>query len=526
MSQLPRRAFALWMAMSLVNVNVGADSTESVPVFIQSLSGSDGVDVKSLCDKLNTSEIFACADRWDSGASGHIAQTDVQKLQAALESESERWLVARDSDLLGRVYDVVFDDTPRSFDGYFSFEDSIALFEQPASPQRASRAIASTLRTPKRSDRASSTVTISGSKLSRKALESARASGEGVTSSVPLEDLRIADNFVQGNSTSRTLVVQHATPELGVLSAFAGGCLRPCRTANNFYFASAGSNVTVYVVDTPIADHVQFKQVQTGESRLVVEEFVSPSAKDVAGPCSRDLGTHLGAAVGGFEFGSAKDVDLVSVGVVPGCGGTAKASDLLAGLDWMRAHYLDNVHPDSAVALISPYISSQDPASEAIAKSVQLLDNMGIAFAAAAGDLHQNACGYVPPNMPNVLTVGGVSVDQDTLSAKPWAWSNFGKCVDVFAPSMNIRSASPACFECTSTQSRTATAASRVAGLMAQYVQSQTNASSAIINDAVLQASTQQMIREQQFPFRQTTRNVAQSLLSLSVFEVRDVTNR
>jgi hypothetical protein len=502
-------------------------NAKATSVLLSTTNDSIGIGiVNSTCDKLHAAGIFTCTSRWESGAVGDIADESIDRVRSAMDKEKGEWVVAQDSELVIPLYDYSADPTPRSFTGRFSFENSIGLFAVTNTlADKRNRNVASTLRTPRRSLRTPSRVNVVGSALGAKASNASR-SDEGVTSNIPLDQLRIADDFSQGNATSRTLVVQHRTPDLGSLSAYAGGCQRACRDSTNFYFAASGSNVTIYVIDTPVADHVQFKQVQTGESRLVVEEYLSPSAADATADgatCVRDLGTHVAAAAAGFEFGTAKDADIVSVGVRPGCGGTARVSDLLAGLDWIHAHHSANVAPDSAVAIIPYVISAQDPASEALKRSIDSLVASGVSFAVAAGDLHQDACGFVPANMDNVITVGGVEVDESSVSARPWAWSNFDKCVDVFAPAVRVRSASPECFECTASLSRTGTAAARVAGIMAQFIQTNTNASGADVKTAILEGATRQLIQNPQFPYRQTTRSVAQSLLNLDVFEVRDV---
>ena len=487
-------------------------------------------NMTEICDKLRASGTFTCTNVWGDGAVGKASVGEgfdkVRSMLKELGKQGESWTVTDDSPLIVPVYDYIVDSTPKSFTGRFSFENSIRLFtDKNTTDNKKSGDLSATLRAPRRSQRVPSRVNVAGSALDQKAKDAAgvRRAQSSVTDNLPLDQLRIADDFAQGNETSTTLVVQHGTPDLGALSAYAGGCLRTCRSPNNFYFAAAGSNVTVYVIDTPVADHVQFKQVQTGESRLAVEEFVSVAAANATGACARDFGTHAAASVAGFEFGTAKDADIVSVGVRPGCGGTGQVSDLLAGLSWIRDHHQANVSPGAAIALVPFAINAQDPASDAVKRSIQDLIGKGVSFAVAAGDVHKDACDYVPANMQNVITVGGVAVDAASLTAKPWAWTNFDKCVDVFAPAVQVRSASSECFECTASLSRTGTAAARVAGIMAQFIQTNSNASSATVKAAVIDGSTNQFIQSPPFPYRQTTRSVAQSLLNLDVFEVRDV---
>ena len=508
----------------------GSGSVEKQEVRMLVSTPSMTGNVTSACERLGATGVYECASTWASGAVGYATVDSVRAMEEALAAEGGDFVVAPDAVLVAPVYDYVVDPTPRSFAGSFSFEKSVPLFRANETLAERSRPrLAATLRTPRRSSRTPSTVNVAGSalKLPKNGPNGTatryRDGGRGVTSAVPLDSLRIADDFTQGKSTSQTLVVQHDTMDLGVLSAYAGGCLRACRTISNFYFAAPGSNVTIYVIDTPVADHVQFKQVQTGESRLDIREFVSPSASEGTDACTRDLGTHAAAAAVGYEFGTAKDADVVSVGVRAGCGGTGYVSDVLAGLDWILAHHGDGEDVESAIAVFPYTISTDEPASALVARRIEDLVARRVSFAVAAGDTHVDACKFVPANMQSVVTVGGVRVSDDSTSARPWAWTNFNRCVDIFAPAVSIRSASPECFECTSVVSRTANAAARVAGVMAQFIQTNVNASSSDVKAAIMAGATEQLMQNPQFPFRSTTRAVLQSLLDLDIFEVRDV---
>ena len=254
----------------------------------------------------------------------------------------------------------------------------------------------------------------------------------------------------------------------------------------------------------------------------------SGGSTSTSSDCVNDFGTHASGMVAGYEFGTAKDADIVSVGVQAGCDEPARVSDLLSGLSWIKAHHSnanDTQTPSTAIALLPYNVDAGDPAADSIKQSIDRLTADGVLFAVAAGDAHRTACSFVPANMPNVITVGGIDVEEGAQSATPWAWTNFDSCVDILAPAVKIRSASPSCFECTAVMSRTANAAASVAGVMASFVQSTPDADFSQVRQAVVAGSTLQLVQNPQFPYQRTTRRVLQTLLSLSVFEVKDVTD-
>ena len=83
---------------------------------------------------------------------------------------------------------------------------------------------------------------------------------------------------------------------------------------------------------------------------------------------------------------------------------------------------------------------------------------------------HADSCDFVPAGLPGVVTVAAADITHDATSATPWSWSNFGQCVDIWAPGVNIESASPDCFECTAVYSGTSQATPLVSGLVAAFL--------------------------------------------------------
>jgi subtilisin family serine protease len=139
-------------------------------------------------------------------------------------------------------------------------------------------------------------------------------------------------------------------------------------------------------------------------------------------------GTHVAGTVGGGEFGIAKQVTLHPVRVL--VNGSGSDSQVIAGVDWVARHV--RAHGWPAVANLSLGGSVSPALDRAVCNSIQA----GVSFAIAAGNESQDACDTSPARVLQALTVGA----SDRSDARA-SFSNFGRCVDVFAPGRDIASA-------------------------------------------------------------------------------------
>lgn len=221
------------------------------------------------------------------------------------------------------------------------------------------------------------------------------------------------------------------------------------------YKAPNGSEgVHVYVIDTGIlTDHEEFEgRAQHGKDLVDQDE----DATDCNGH-----GTHVAGTIGGKTFGVAKRVNLVGVRVL-GCSGSGRYSDVMAGIEWVTAH-----HKKPAVVNMSLGGPISQALEEAINKSVQA----GVTYVVAAGNSNTDACTTSPARLPQVITVGSTSSD-DTRSS----FSNFGKCLDLFAPGTDILSSWFTAKSATKTISGTSMATPHVAGVAAVFLSKNPNA--------------------------------------------------
>jgi subtilisin family serine protease len=226
------------------------------------------------------------------------------------------------------------------------------------------------------------------------------------------------------------------------------------------YRDQAGAGVHVYVVDTGLnASHSEFTgRVGTGRNFAPNSDGVlglglfggSTDASNTT-DCNGH-GTHVSGTAVGTTYGVAKKATIHSVRVL-GCNGSGSNSNVIAGIDWVAANA---VKP--AVANMSLGGGNSDTLDTAVKNAIA----KGIAFAVAAGNDSANACTGSPNKVPEAITVGATD-KTDTMAS----YSNYGSCVDLFAPGSDVVSANYANNTGSTTLSGTSMASPHVAGAVA-----------------------------------------------------------
>jgi subtilisin family serine protease len=236
----------------------------------------------------------------------------------------------------------------------------------------------------------------------------------------------------------------------------------------SYTYLATGAGVRAYVVDTGIlGSHVDFQgRVLSGYS-AVSDGY---GTTDCNGH-----GTHVAGTIAGATWGVAKDTSLIPVRVL-GCDGSGTMSGVIAGIDWIAANA---VKP--AVVNMSLGGSASATLDAAIANTVA----KGITVVVAAGNSSANACNYSPAREPSAITVGATASNDARAS-----YSNFGTCLDLFAPGSGIRSTWHTSTTATSTLNGTSMASPHVAGLAAQILQASPFATPVQVTDAVKVAAT------------------------------------
>ena len=237
-----------------------------------------------------------------------------------------------------------------------------------------------------------------------------------------------------------------------------------------YTFNWTGSGVRAYIIDTGIrTTHSQFG----GRASNVFDAFGGNGAD-----CNGH-GTHVAGTVGGSTYGVAKSALLRGVRVL-NCSGSGSNSGVIAGVDWVR-----NNHIAPAVA----NMSLGGGISSALDTAVNNLANAGVTIAVAAGNSNTNACNSSPARAANAITVGST-----TTSDARSSFSNFGTCLDLFAPGSGILSSWFSSDTATATLSGTSMASPHVAGVAALYKQANPSASSTTIRNAIVNNATTNVV--------------------------------
>jgi serine protease len=232
-----------------------------------------------------------------------------------------------------------------------------------------------------------------------------------------------------------------------------------------YTYDSTGAGVHAYILDTGIrATHADFG------GRVSAGYGVVRDGRGTA-DCNGH-GTHVAGTVGGATWGVAKAARLHPVRVL-GCNGSGSQSALIAGMDWVARRHLK-----PAVA----NLSLAGGASAAVDDAVLRLVQAGVVVVAAAGNDNANACGYSPARAAPALTVAATT----SLDARS-VFSNFGACVDLFAPGSSITSTWSTGDTATQSVSGTSMAAPHVAGVAALYLATHPSATAAEVATALLE---------------------------------------
>jgi subtilisin family serine protease len=211
------------------------------------------------------------------------------------------------------------------------------------------------------------------------------------------------------------------------------------------YTSGSAANVTAYVLDTGI----RLSQSEFANRARYGWDYID---KDATAQDCNGHGTHVAGTIGGKTYGVAKNVNLVGVRVLD-CKGSGSYSAIIAGVDWVTKN---------AVKPAVANMSIGGPVSSALNAAVTRSIAAGVTYAVAAGNDNTNACNQSPAAAPDAITVA--ATDKNDARA---SFSNYGKCVDVFAPGVQITSASYKTDTGTATMSGTSMASPHVAGAAA-----------------------------------------------------------
>jgi PKD repeat protein len=250
----------------------------------------------------------------------------------------------------------------------------------------------------------------------------------------------------------------------------------------------------VYILDTGIRPtHSEFE----GRASVAFDAV----GDGQAGIDCHGHGTHVAGTVGGVTYGVAKDVELHAVRVLE-CDGSGPGSTIVAGIDWVTAHHIQPAVANMSLAgyWIWAILGLDSDIDIAVRNSVQA----GVSYALAAANEADDACMYTPARTPEGMTVGA-STEGDARAS----FSNWGPCVDWFAPGVGIPSAWNSSDDAIHIGSGTSMAAPHTAGVAALFLEADPDATPAQVSQAIFDNTTKGII---------TGSNSANNHLLYSVF--------
>ena len=238
--------------------------------------------------------------------------------------------------------------------------------------------------------------------------------------------------------------------------------------SGTYVYNADGTGVTVYIIDTGINfTHTEY----AGRASKGIDEVTAGgSAADCNGH-----GSHVSGTVGGTTYGVAKNVKLVAVRVLD-CNGSGSTSGVIAGIDWVTGN---RVLPAAANMSLGGGFSST------LNAAVDRSTAAGVTYAIAAGNSTADACNSSPASASSSITVGATSITDAFAS-----FSNFGSCVHINAPGVNITSSWIGSNTATNTISGTSMAAPHVAGTAALYLQVNPSATPSQVRSALTSNAT------------------------------------
>jgi subtilisin family serine protease len=186
--------------------------------------------------------------------------------------------------------------------------------------------------------------------------------------------------------------------------------------SGTYIYTSTGTGVRAYIIDTGIqTNHPQF-----GTRASAVYDALGGNGQDCNGH-----GTHVAGTVGSTTYGVAKNVYLRAVRVLD-CNGSGSNSGVIAGMNWVATNH------------IAPAVANMSLGggfSQATNDAATNLSASGVFLAVAAGNSNADACNSSPSSASGTVTVAA-STSTDARAS----YSNYGPCVDLYAPGSSITS--------------------------------------------------------------------------------------
>ncbi|NXF43834.1 PCSK9 convertase, partial [Oceanites oceanicus] len=275
------------------------------------------------------------------------------------------------------------------------------------------------------------------------------------------------------------------------------GRIMPPQPSSSVYSPpNKGDLVEIYLLDTSVqSTHREI------EGKVLVTDFESVPEEDgtrfhrQASKCDSH-GTHMAGVLSGHDAGVATGANIRSLRVL-NCQGKGTVSGTLIGLEFIKATL--GAQPYAPPVVLLPFAGAY---SRVLNAGCRRMARMGVVMVAAAGNYKDDACLYSPASEPEVITVGATNSEDQPASIGTLG-TNFGRCVDLFAPGDDIIGASSDCSTCFTAQSGTSQAAAHVAGIAAMLLSAEPRLSLAELRQRLLHFATKNVMDMAWFPEEQ-----------------------
>ena len=227
--------------------------------------------------------------------------------------------------------------------------------------------------------------------------------------------------------------------------------------------------MTIFVLDTGVYSGHNDVAGRQGTHMNFVTGEISP--EDCQGH-----GSHCACTALGTEYGVAKCATLVGVRVL-NCAGSGSWGDVISGMNAVVTYNT----PDPKVMSMS----LGGGYSQAINDAVESATEAGVTVVVAAGNSNTDACNFSPASAPSAITVGSTT-SSDTRSG----FSNYGSCVDIYAPGSSVESCGISGPDSTTTMSGTSMACPHVAGAAALVLQTMPSLTPEQVEEKLIEYAT------------------------------------
>lgn len=201
---------------------------------------------------------------------------------------------------------------------------------------------------------------------------------------------------------------------------------------DSFTSSYTGAGVDVYIADTGLDTKHHVFANPNREVKNIYDSFASNKHRPSSNNDGQGHGTHVAGTIGGFGVGIATEANIYALKILSDAG-EGSTSDIVAALDVVLSKYHSSGRPSILSMSLGGDCDTEKCEEDTLVMAVQTLTSKGVIVSVAAGNSGCGACEGSPNAAPDAIVVGATSKSDDIAY-----FSNYGQCVDIFAPGVNI----------------------------------------------------------------------------------------